>query len=160
MNALSQSFIANEPLRFERMDENNLADVMKIEIDVFPFHWTHQVFKNSIKEGYDCWVARDASKLVVGYFVLMKVVDEVHLLTIAVRADLHGQGIGRRLVDKVIELAREMKMDSMLLEVRPSNERALDMYRHYGFVEIGRRKNYYQASYTRREDAIVMRLEL
>jgi len=160
MNALPQTFIANEPLRFERMDENDLDDVMKIEIDVFPFYWTHQVFQGSIKEGHDCWIARDASNVLVGYFVLMKVVDEIHLLTIAVRRDLHGQGVGRKLVDYAIELAREMKMESMLLEVRPSNERALEIYRQYGFVQIGRRKNYYDAPNKTREDALVMRLEL
>jgi len=77
-----------------------------------------------------------------------------------VRRDLHGQGVGRKLVDYAIELAREMKMESMLLEVRPSNERALEIYRQYGFVQIGRRKNYYDAPNKTREDALVMRLEL
>jgi len=160
MNALPQSFVTSESLRFERMDANNLDDVMKIETDVFPFYWTRKVFEGGLKEGYDCWVARDASGALVGYFVLMKVVDEIHLLTIAVRRDLHGQGIGRKLVDYAIELAREMKMASMLLEVRPSNLRALEIYRQYGFVQIGRRRNYYDAPNKTREDALVMRLPL
>lgn len=160
MNALPQTFLAKESLRFERMDASNLDDVMQIEIDVFPFYWTRKVFESGLMEGYDCWVARDASNALVGYFVLMKVVDEIHLLTIAVRGDLHGQGIGRKLVDHAIELAREMKMKSMLLEVRPSNERALEIYKQYGFAQIGRRKNYYDAPNKTREDALVMRLEL
>ena len=51
-------------------------------------------------------------------------------------------------------------MTSILLEVRPSNERALDVYRRHGYVQIGRRKGYYPAGAAGREDAIVMRLDL
>lgn len=160
MNALPQSFAGVEPLLFERMSEDNLDGVMEIEVDVFPFPWTRQVFHGSIREGYECWVARDAMGILAGYFVLMRVVDEAHLLTIAVRRGAQGRGIGRQLLDKVIKSARTMKTDSLLLEVRPSNERALEIYSHYGFGEIGRRKDYYQASLATREDAIVMRLSL
>jgi [ribosomal protein S18]-alanine N-acetyltransferase len=161
MNALPVSFLDQpRPLRFERMNEDSLDEVMEIEIKVFPFPWTRKVFQSTIREGYDCWVARDTQNILVGYFVLMRVVDEVHLLTIAVHGELHGQGVGRKLLDNVIELARGMKIDSLLLEVRPSNERALEIYHQYGFMQIGRRMNYYVAPNNTREDALVMRLKL
>ena len=160
MNALPQPFSGAGSLRMERMNEDNLDEVMEIEVDVFPFYWSRQVFQGSIKEGYECWVARNAAGFLLGYFVMMQVVDEAHLLTIAVRRDVQGRGIGRQLLDNVIELARRMSVQSLLLEVRPSNDRALELYRLYGFVEVGRRKNYYRASLTTREDAIVMRLPL
>jgi [ribosomal protein S18]-alanine N-acetyltransferase len=161
MNALPTDFQdQSSRLHFARMSENCLDEVMEIELAVFPFPWTRNVFQSTIWDGYDCWVARDAENILIGYFVLMKVVDEAHLLTIAVRHDRQGQGLGRRLLDYALELAREMKMESMLLEVRPSNQNALVMYRHYGFVQIGQRKNYYAAANNTREDALVMRLPL
>ena len=161
MNARPQFMLdSHSMLRFERMSASDLDEVIKIENDVYPFPWTRRVFEGSLAEGYDCWVARDQMNVLVGYFVLMKVVDEVHLLTIAVHGDLQGRGIGRSLMDYLIALAREMKMASMLLEVRPSNTRALEIYQRCGFVEIGRRKNYYFAAHNTREDALVMRLPL
>jgi len=161
MSALPQSFLDQQSaLCFERMDETNLNEVTEIEIEVFPFFWTREVFRDTITAGYECWVARDASNVLVGYFVLMPVIDEAQLLTIAVRADLQGQGIGRKLLDRVIALAREIHMLSLLLEVRPSNSRALEMYQRYGFTQIGLRKNYYEAPKNTREDGLVMRMVL
>ncbi len=95
-----------------------------------------------------------------GSFLLMPVVDEVHLLNITVRPDRQGQGLGRRLLNKVQERAVGCGMPSILLEVRPSNRHALAVYRHVGFVQIGVRKHYYPAAAGSREDAIVMRLPL
>ena len=76
------------------------------------------------------------------------------------RRDLHGQGVGRMQLDKLVQRAREKGMQSVLLEVRPSNQRALEVYQRYGFLEIGRRKGYYPAANSTREDAIVMRYGL
>ena len=95
-----------------------------------------------------------------GVQMLMLVMDEGHLLNISVRADVHGRGFGRALLDRVVSMARELGLTSILLEVRPSNTRALSMYVQYGFMSIGRRKAYYPAPENTREDAIVMRLSL
>ncbi|MDO9193437.1 MAG: ribosomal protein S18-alanine N-acetyltransferase, partial [Undibacterium sp.] len=95
-----------------------------------------------------------------GYFILMPVVDEMHLLNLAVAADFQRQGIARRLLDKMNAYAVQQNVSSILLEVRLSNQRAIDVYQRYGFVEIGRRKAYYPALGSTREDAIVMRKEL
>ncbi|MGZ8321407.1 MAG: GNAT family N-acetyltransferase, partial [Telluria sp.] len=75
-------------------------------------------------------------------------------------AERQGQGIGRCLLDQAVACARALSMESILLEVRPSNLRALKVYRDYGFTEIGRRKAYYPDHDGKREDAIVMRLPL
>ena len=102
---------------------------------------------------------RDQGEL-AGYFLLMAAVDEAHLLNVSVAADRQGQGLGRYLLDKVAACARGLGAESILLEVRPSNLRALKVYQRYGFVEIGRRKAYYPAHNGQREDAIVMRYVL
>jgi ribosomal-protein-alanine N-acetyltransferase len=143
-----------------RMQVNDLPEVLAIENDVYPFPWTHGNFLDSLYSGYELWTARDADAALVGYLLLMISVDEAHLLNIAVRRDLQGQGVGRLLLDHAVGLTREKGMQSILLEVRPSNDRAVDVYEKYGFAGIGVRKGYYPAGENRREDAIVMRLPL
>lgn len=147
-------------LRFGPMQVEDVDQVMAIENLVYPFPWTRGNFLDSIRSGYETAVLRDANSRLVAYFLVMLAVDEAHLLNITVRAELQGRGLGRFLLDRVIELARQKNMSSVLLEVRPSNQRALDVYTRYGFSSIGRRKDYYPAANCTREDAIVMRLPL
>jgi ribosomal-protein-alanine N-acetyltransferase len=138
----------------------DVDDVVALECEVFPHPWSRANFTDSLASGYDAWVLRDAAGTLVAYYLLMGVVDEAHLLDVAVTPELQGHGLGRYMLDKVAARARGMSMASVLLEVRPSNRRALDVYRRYGYVEIGRRRAYYPAHEGQREDAIVMRYVL
>ncbi len=147
-------------MRFAMMQASDIEQVVSIENDAFPFPWTRGNFLDSLASGYPAWVMRAHDGRLAGYFLLMNAVDELHILNITVRPDLQGSGLGRVLLNKVVALARAENMQSVLLEVRPSNQRALDVYRHVGFVQIGVRKNYYPAGAAAREDAIVMRLLL
>lgn len=147
-------------LRFAPMQVSDLPEVLAIENDVYPHPWTRGNFLDSMYSGYETWTLRDDSGALVGYFLLMLAVEEAHLLNISVRRDLHGKGVGRLQLGKVAEIAREKGMTSILLEVRPSNHRALAIYQRYGFAQIGQRKGYYPAEGNTREDAIVMRYSL
>lgn len=150
--------------RFERfeyapMDMADLDEVYALEQSVYPHPWSRGNFVDSLAAGYHAWVLRDQDRL-AGYFLLMAAVDEAHLLNVSVAAERQRQGLGLYLLDKVAACARGLGAESVLLEVRPSNERALGVYRRYGFAEIGRRKAYYPAHNGQREDAIVMRYTL
>ena len=159
-------------IQFAPMQAKDLDAVAAIENAVYPYPWTRGNFEDAIRSGYQVWVAREgaenvpenaannATDNILGYFLLMMAVDEGHLLNISVRADLQRRGFGRALLDRVISMARELGLTSILLEVRPSNVRAINIYSHTGFVSIGRRKAYYPAPDNSREDAIVMRLSL
>ena len=147
-------------LTFARMHVSDLPEILAIENDVYPHPWTRGNFLDSLYSGYETWTLREPSGELAGYFLLMLAVDEAHLLNISVRRDLHGKGVGRMQLDKVVEVAKEKGMTSILLEVRPSNQRALAVYQRYGFVQIGARKGYYPAEGSTREDAIVMRFHL
>ncbi|NMM26241.1 MAG: ribosomal protein S18-alanine N-acetyltransferase [Glaciimonas sp.] len=142
------------------MQPEDLDAVLSIENTVYPHPWTRGNFKDALQSGYQAWVAREEVGNVLGYFLLMVVLDEGHLLNISVRLDLHGCGFGRALLARVVSMARELGLASILLEVRPSNTRAITLYGHAGFMSIGRRKAYYPADENVREDAIVMRLSL
>jgi len=147
-------------LVYEPMTAGDLEEVVAIEQSVYPHPWTRTNFADSLKNEYQAWVLRDQGGELMGYFLVMAVVDEAHLLNVAVAASWQGKGLGRFLLNQSVACARGLGMESMLLEVRPSNERALRIYRQYGFTEIGRRKGYYPAANGAREDAIVMRFML
>ncbi|MGZ8290616.1 MAG: ribosomal protein S18-alanine N-acetyltransferase [Telluria sp.] len=152
--------VDHDQLRYAPMELADLDEVFGLELSVYPHPWTRGNFVDSLASGYHGWVLRDAAGKLAGYFLLMAAVDEAHLLNVAVAADRQGKGLGRYLLDRTVACARGLSMQSILLEVRPSNERALKVYKMYGFTEIGRRKGYYPAYDGQREDAIVMRLEL
>lgn len=138
----------------------DLDEVMAIEQAVYSHPWTRKNFDDTISNRDFAWVARHPDGELLGYFVHMVVMDESHLLTIAVKESVQRQGLGRFLLQKLIEHARLMELKSVLLEVRQSNIRALDLYEALGFVEIGRRKNYYQLTQQLREDALILHYQI
>jgi ribosomal-protein-alanine N-acetyltransferase len=159
MTALANSL--PERLALRPMIVDDVDAVHALECSVFPHPWSRANFMDSLSSGYDAWVLRDdGSGQLAGYFLLMYALDEAHLLDVAVAGERHGAGLGRFLLDRIAARARSQGMASILLEVRPSNERALHVYRRYGYAEIGRRKGYYPAHEGKREDAIVMRYVL
>ncbi|HJW01694.1 MAG TPA: ribosomal protein S18-alanine N-acetyltransferase [Azospira sp.] len=145
-------------LEFMPMNLRDLAEVMAIETEVYPFPWTQGNFADSMQAGYSCWVAREGGAL-VGYAVIMPALDEAHLLNISVAAARHGRGYGARLLAHAMTVARRVGAETMLLEVRPSNAKAIKLYEQFGFHQIGRRKGYYPA-HAGREDALVLRRSL
>jgi [ribosomal protein S18]-alanine N-acetyltransferase len=155
---LRARFFQSASLLMATMRAQDVEEVVAIENQAYPFPWSRGNFLDSLNSGYDAWVMRELDGQIAGYFLAMPVVDEMHLLNITVRPTLQGKKLGRLLLNKVITLAREAKMQSILLEVRPSNPRALAFYQHVGFEQIGIRKNYYPSTGATREDAIVMRL--
>ena len=143
---------------FFPMNEHDLASVTALEATLQDFPWTRGNFADSLTAGYSVWVCRLGGEL-VGFSVVMSVIDEAHLLNIGVGAHFQGQGYGARLLRNAMEAARLGGAGKLFLEVRPSNERAVELYRHFGFRQIGLRKGYYPAK-TGREDALVFDKEL
>lgn len=96
---------------------------------------------------------------VVGYALVLEVVDEATLMDIAVDRRCRKEGIGRALVEYVIQHAQHNKMTSMWLEVRASNVGAINLYEHTGFEHVEVRKGYYQTA-NGKEDAKIMKASL
>ncbi len=152
--------LQDSDLRLAPMTAADVDEVWALECSVFPYPWSRGNFADAVASGYDCWTVRDADGELAGYYLLMYALDEAHLLDVAVAGKRQRQGLGRRLLYQIGARALGQGMESILLEVRPSNERALEVYRRHGYVQIGRRKGYYPAGPAGREDAIVMRLDL
>jgi len=143
---------------FEPMTEARLEEVVAIERRAYPHPWTRGNFADSLRSGYQAQLLV-AGDTIVGYFVAMQGVDEVHLLNITVDPDFQGQGWGRVLLDALALWSRAQRAQWLWLEVRTSNTRALDVYLRYGYRRVGERRNYYPAEHGR-EDAIVMSYKL
>jgi ribosomal-protein-alanine N-acetyltransferase len=139
------------------MTMSDLDEIVAVEVRAYPFPWTRQNFVDSLAAGHQGVCLRAVDGTLFGYFLLMPVVDEAHLLNVCVTPEMQGNGLGVQLLEEVVRVSRAQGMGGVLLEVRPSNMRALRIYERFGFEQIGRRKGYYPAS-GRREDAIVMRL--
>lgn len=144
---------------FEPMTEARLGDVLRIERASYGHPWTHGNFADSLRSGYQAQLFCAADR-VIGYFVAMKGVDEVHLLNITVAPDQRGQGWGRLMLEALALWSRQQGAQWLWLEVRVSNVRALSIYERSGFRRVGERRDYYPAAGGRREDAIVMSLKL
>ena len=146
-------------LDWQPMCAGDIDAVMAVENRIYPFPWTAGNFLDSLDSGYSAWTCRENGVL-VAYAVMTLAVDEAQLLTIGVAAERQRTGLGGELLAHLFAVARQMAARRMFLEVRPSNEPALGLYRRHGFAEIGRRKGYYPAANNSREDAIVMGRDL
>lgn len=145
-------------IRYEPMTAADLDAVAEIEQRVYPFPWSRGNFADSLSAGHDAWLAQEHGRT-TAYAVTMRVLDEVHLLNLTVPPELQRCGRGTAMLAHLLQLARDAAVRRMLLEVRPGNVSGQALYRGHGFVEIGRRRDYYPAP-CGREDAIVMACEL
>ncbi len=136
------------------MLESDLFSVDFIEKSIYEFPWTIGNFRDSIRAGHDAFCMWQDIHL-IGYCVMMQAVDEMHVLNLSIRADLQGKGLGRRLLKWCISRAALKAFKGVILEVRPSNQVAYELYKSEGFKLIGVRKQYYPAAQGR-EDALVL----
>ena len=148
----------NIAAEFFPMNERDLDTVAALEASMQVFPWSRGNFADSLAVGHSAWVLRVGGDL-IGFSVVMTVIDEAHLLNVGVCQRYQGQGYGARLLRHAMENARLNHASKLFLEVRPSNERAVELYRHFGFRQIGLRKGYYPATIGR-EDALIFDKEL
>ncbi len=140
------------------MEQGDVDQVMVIERAVVEFPWTPSIYSDCIKVGYSCWVLED-NKEILGYGLLSMAANEAHILNLCIKPSRQRQGLGLRMMKYLIEEAKKLNARSVYLEVRVSNLGALELYKHLGFLQIGRRQGYYPAK-DGREDALVLELSL
>ena len=154
MNAVLKPEVHLAPLT-----EALLDDVLRIEKSAYAHPWTRGNFADSLKSGYQLLALMGGDTL-IGYFVAMEGVDEVHLLNITVAPEFQGQGFGVLMLDALSVWARSRQALCLWLEVRESNARAMRVYERFGYRRVGERKHYYPAARGQREHAVVMSLKL
>jgi tRNA threonylcarbamoyladenosine biosynthesis protein TsaB len=155
---------ANPDLQWAAMSSRDIASVMVIEHQAYPFPWTSGNFQDSLNAGYECWVLQEQG-VMIGYLVWMRVHDEAHLLNFTLSPARQGRGMGSWMLTWLINQVQAAGLTKIILEVRPSNQKAIGLYTKFKFQVIGTRKGYYPNAVStdgkpdqqgRREDAIIM----
>ena len=159
MSAQFDTNPASAEARFEPLLANRLDEVLRVEQRAYASPWSRTNFMDALHSGYQAEMLLAGYDL-LGYFVAMKGVDEVHLLNITVAPEFQGQGWSRILLEALAIWSRGQAAEWLWLEVRVGNLRALRVYEAHGYRRVGLRKDYYPALHGKREDAIVMSLRL
>lgn len=144
-------------IEIRRMQVKDVPEVVEIDRSSFTLPWTERAFRYEVEgnRAARCWVATLDGK-VVALLVVWLILDEAHIATVATHPQYRRQGLGTRLLIKALVSAREEGAQKALLEVRVRNIATQRIYARLGFVEVGRRPNYYHDN---GEEAILMTLE-
>lgn len=136
------------------MVESDLPEVTLIEQSCYSFPWSGSIFKDCLRVGYRCSVVEDSGR-VAGYAIASIVSEECHILNLCVAKPYQSRGLGRGLMQHVLDEAMIAEAKMAYLEVRPSNMVATELYFSMGFEQIALRRDYYPAR-GGREDALIL----
>lgn len=136
-----------------KMTIQDIDQIMEIEKEAFTLPWSRESYLGELKNNFATYLICDSEGEVAGYAGIWVVFEDAHITNIAVAQRFRGMGMGNALMQEVERVAREKKALRILLEVRPTNKRAINMYTNLGYVSTGLRKGYYSDN---NEDAIIM----
>lgn len=143
-----------EEIQIVPMTKDHVDSIIEIEQMSFSIPWTKEAFEmEATMNKCATYIVAMIGDRVAGYGGFWMIIDEAHITNIAVHPDYRGRGVGNAVMKGLIEAAKKRGASSMTLEVRESNEVALNLYHKFGFRAYGRRKGYYQDN---GEDAIIM----
>ncbi|MDQ7799380.1 MAG: ribosomal protein S18-alanine N-acetyltransferase [Candidatus Edwardsbacteria bacterium] len=135
-----------------KMRPEHLPEILDIERSSFSDPWSENMFREEMKQdGRRIFLVLESDGKVAGYAVGWVVLDEFHLGNIAVAAEKRGTGYGRRLLQEILQQVYQLGCRIASLEVRSSNQAAIELYKIFGFRPVAIRKKYYH-----NEDALVM----
>lgn len=140
--------------KIEQHDILQLADLERL---CFSDPWSISAFEYELKNPLSLWLVAVESDRVLGYVGSQTVMPESDIMNIAVLPEFRKQGIGEKLILKLMNELSQAGATSISLEVRASNAPAISLYEKLGFSQIGRRPGYYRHP---REDALILRKEL
>jgi ribosomal-protein-alanine N-acetyltransferase len=139
------------------LTKEDIAEVAGLQSKVMPNPWSEQAFNSSIKAGNGCYTLIKAGEI-VAVAVVVQVLDEAELLTIAVAKQEQGKGLGGELLADLMSVLKAQSAKQCMLEVMEGNDAALSMYQRIGFKPVAKRKAYYKTEQGI-FDALVMRID-
>ncbi|MGD2046070.1 MAG: ribosomal protein S18-alanine N-acetyltransferase [Gemmatimonadota bacterium] len=141
-----------------RLVAEDVDAVAAIESEAFTSPWSRQTFLDlADRPNLELLVLEHRDEGVIGYAVLWCIMDQGELANVAVSPRYRGRGLGTFLLSSVLDIARSRGIETLFLEVRVSNERALELYERLGFSDVGLRRGYYDDP---KEDARIMKVTL
>ncbi len=145
-------------MKFERLNEGHVLQVAKIEQECFSNPWSEFSIRNEIDATHSVFiVALDEMDKVCGYGSMHTAYEQCYINNIAVKSECRQKGIATKLLEILVDIAREIDGEFVSLEVRKSNENAIKLYEKMSFKAQGLRKNYYEKP---SEDAVIMTREI
>lgn len=131
---------------------NDLESIFVIEQDTIDVPWNKQSIEEYIKREDVVFRVLFLEKKLIGYYSFSKIFDEGNINNIAVDKYYQSKGFGKMLIEDMLNMTKKYNINALTLEVADNNNRAIGLYKKYGFIEEGRRKKYYNNKY----DAIIM----
>ncbi len=149
--------VANlQALESRSLFEGDIAAIAEIESDVYEEPWSEDLLLQSLRAPMTHTRAFFDGDRCLAYAIYQVILAEGHLLNLAVARESQGQGLGKRLLDEILNLSRDEGVVSFFLEVRPSNVLARKLYEQRGFKLLFTRSRYYSNG----EDALVLTKDL
>jgi len=142
--------------KISSMGLNDLEEAYKIELDVNPSPWKYETFLSSFEVGHKGLICKK-DNLMIGFIIFSPISPEAHVLSISVRNEMQSKGIGTLLLKSMLDQCKVMNYKKIFLEVRVSNEKAINFYEKFGFSKDAIRNNYYTDN---SEDALLMSLSI
>ena len=143
-------------MKYIKMDDSHVAQIAALEVACFSDPWSEKSISSELSNPLSCWiVAIDGEKL-IGYVGSQSVLGWADMMNLAVDANYRRRGIAEQLVNTLIDNLKASEVTCLTLEVRASNIPAIALYDKLGFVQVGRRPNYY---HNPKEDALILRKE-
>jgi ribosomal-protein-alanine N-acetyltransferase len=155
--ALSQGVGGDDWFTIRPMVEADLPQILEIERATFASPWSERSFVKDLHDKRSFCIVPEVEGNVGGYAIAWFVVDELHIANLAVRPEYRRKGLGRKLLESLLQEARRRETRLVTLEVRMSNVPAIELYHRYGFRDVALRRRYYEPD---KEDALVMVLDL
>ncbi|MCX5807429.1 MAG: ribosomal protein S18-alanine N-acetyltransferase [Proteobacteria bacterium] len=144
-------------LMIGKMKDSDIKNVLDIEKRSFITPWTKKMLYETLSSPISASFVIETNDLLLGYIMLYYVLDEAHILNLAINPDYRGRGYASQLIRHIIEYCAKKGISDFFLEVRDGNIKAINLYKMFGFKVIGKRKKYYTDTH---EDALVMQLSL
>lgn len=143
-------------MKIVKMDDSHPEQIARFEELYFSAPWSEKSIRSELKNPLSLWLVALQDEKVIGYVGSQSVLGEADMMNLAVSLEYRRNGVARALVTRLIENLAENQIHALTLEVRASNNPAISLYDSLGFVQVGRRPNYYQRP---KEDAFILRKE-
>lgn len=144
-------------ISIRKMTFEDIADVAIIEKKCFSMPWSEKSFEDSLKQSYSHFFVAEYDNIIAGYMGVYCVVDEADITNVAVLPEYRRKGIAKKLILHIENMAKDIHVKQINLEVRESNRQAINLYEQMGFKNIGIRKSFYEKPV---ENAAIMTYEV
>lgn len=139
-----------------KMTFSDLENISSSLLSDFDNFWNYNILKSELENTRSQYIVLKAENEILGFAGIIDTLDQMEITNIVVRKDMRNKGIGNILLNRLIELSKENKKNTIFLEVNSNNLVAIKLYEKNGFKKVGLRKKYYNNTY----DAILMNLKI